>query len=163
MEEKLFDILVFNRSEDKFRSYWKEKVMRYRKKESDEEWEKQYPKLINCFGKPTRWMNSVIGYISIYKNDMDIFTTLSIDIRNKKFLEGKPDIYYDNCTFTRFRTNKNMDSKTILDGFNKDLIDITKKELKGRYIDLEAWRNFSKYINWYDVFYSHEEKKEFQV
>lgn len=39
MERLLFEILVYNKPIDKFNSYWEEKVNKFRRNETDEEWE----------------------------------------------------------------------------------------------------------------------------
>lgn len=160
METKLFDILVYNRSVEEFNKYWDNKVGIYRRDEPDEEWvEKSYTYKL-CIGRCTRWMNSIIGYIHIYQSGIDLITTLSIDCREKKYLEGTFDIHYDPSTFTRTRTKKDMTSQEILNQFNADLIEGCNERLKGRYIDLEAWNNTSKLIDWHELFYPKKEEIE---
>lgn len=160
METKLFEILVYNRSVEAFNKYWNNKVGIYRRDESDEEWVKKAYIYKSCSGRCARWMNSIIGYIHVYQSGIDLITTLSIDYREKKYLEGAPDIHYDPSTFTRTRTNKNMTSQEILNQFNADLIEGCNERLKGRYIDLEAWNNTAKFIDWHELFYPKEEEIE---
>lgn len=85
MERLLFEILVYNRPLDKFNSYWEKKVSKFRRNETDEEWKDKKVIYKECYHRPTRWKNSVIGYINIYISGIDLITTLSIDARRKKF------------------------------------------------------------------------------
>lgn len=160
METKLFDILVYNRSVEEFNKYWDEKFSICRHDESDEEWNEKLGMYKLGIGRCSRWMNSVIGYIHVYQSGIDLITTLSIDCRGKKYIEGRPDIHYDPSTFTRTRTNKNMTSQEILNQFNADLLEGCKRRLRGRYIDLEAWNNTTKLIDWHELFYPKEEEKQ---
>lgn len=158
MERLLFEILVYNRPIDKFNSYWEKKVSKFRCNETDEGWKDKKVIYKECYHRPTRWKNSVIGYINIYISGIDLITTLSIDARRKKFLEGAPDIFIDPSTFTRTRTYSNMSSTDILERFNSDLLDECKKRLKGHFVDFEAWNNTSIYIDWHELFYSKRDK-----
>lgn len=161
MDKRLCDILVYNRSAEEFNDYWNKKVARYRRDETDDEWiEKSYI-YKSCIGRKARFSNSVIGHIHVFQSGgIDLITKLSIDCREKKYLEGAPDIHFDPSTFTRTRTNKNMSSEEILKQFNKDLLEGCKRRLKGRYIDLEPWNNFSKLIDWHEFFYPKSEENE---
>lgn len=153
METKLFEILVYNRSPKEFNQYWENQINKYRREESDIEWKSKFEIYKHIKGRKTRWYNSVIGYISIVQSNIDLITMLSIDVREKKYLEGNSDIYYDPSTFSRTRTNKNMASNEILESFNTDLESACKHRLKNRYIDFEAWHNFSTHIDWHQLFY----------
>lgn len=160
MDIKLFDIMVFNRSIEEFNQYWDRKIEKNRRDETDDEWENKSWIYKDLIGRNTRPLNSVVGYIHIYlSGGIDLITTLDIDCRERMRLDGAPDIRYDPSTFTRTRTNEHMSSKEILDTFNKDLLNGCNERLKRRYIDLEAWNNFSKSVDWHEVIYSCEEQK----
>ena len=160
MDFKLFDIIVFNRSIEEFNKYWDQRVKRNRRDETDDEWKNESWIYKDLIGRNARPLNSVVGYIHIYlSGGIDLITTLDIDCRERMRLDGAPDIRYDPSTFTRTRTNKHMSSKEILDTFNKDLLNGCNERLKRRYIDLEAWNNFSKSVDWHEVIYSCEEQK----
>lgn len=163
LDIKLFDIMVFNRSIEEFNEYWDKRVERNRREETDAEWENKSWIYKDLIGRNTRPLNSIVGYIHVYQSgEIDLITTLDIDCRERMRLDGAPDIRYDPSTFTRTRTNKYMSSKEILDTFNKDLLNGCNERLKRRYVDLEAWNNFSKIVDWHEVFCPHkeEEKKE---
>lgn len=153
MDLKLYDIMVFNRSLKKFNEYWDKKVEICRRQETDEEWQKISSVYKECIGRNTHPLNSVIGYIHVYKSGgIDLITTLSIDTRERKRLDGVPDIIYDPSTFTRTRIEKGMSSEEILGKFNRDLLTRCNERLPGRYIDLEGWNNMSRLVDWADLF-----------
>lgn len=160
MNKLLFEILVYNRSIDEFNRYWEKKIGKLRRNETDEEWKDKKVIYKELYHRPTRWKNSIIGYINIYISGNDLITTLSIDTRSKKRLEGVSDIHVDPSTFTRTRTDSSMSSTDILEHFNSDLVDGCNKRLKGRFVDLEAWNNTSKYIDWHELFYPKRDKNE---
>lgn len=159
MDIKLFDISVYNRPLDEFNKYWNDKVKQYRGSETDKEWEKKEYIYKEYIGRYTHPLNSIIGYIHVWQSGtIDLITTLSIDCREKKRLDGTPDILYDPCTFTRTRTRNGMTSEEILNKFNSDLMVGCMERLPGRYIDLEAWNNMSRLVNWADLFSTQDGK-----
>lgn len=68
MEMKLFDILVYNRSEEKFNKYWDEKYEKILVKHYSGDELKEKISICKDANKPsTNWMfQNVIGYISIF-------------------------------------------------------------------------------------------------
>lgn len=162
MEMKLFDILVYNRSEEKFNKYWDEKYEKILVKHYSGDELKEKIRICKDANKPnTNWMfQNVIGYISIFKHGYYFFATLSIDVRKKKYIEGKSDIRYDPSTFFGLYVNEHMTSEQILNRFNSLLHRSIKERLQNRYVDLETWNNISKWIDWHEVFYPENEKKE---
>ena len=161
MDIKLFDIAVYNRPLEEFNKYWNGKVEKNRRSETDEEWERMKYIYKECIGRCTHPLNSIIGYIHVWQSGgIDLITTLSIDCRDRKRLDGVPDILYDPSTFTRTRTRKGMTSEEILNQFNRDLLEGCNERLKGRYIDLEAWNNMSRLVDWADLFSTMEDDKK---
>lgn len=163
METKLIDIQVYNRSIEEFNKYWNQKLSKlYRRADmTDDEWERYLP-LIKELNKPaTNWkFQNVIGYISIFKHGYSLFATLSIDIRKKKYIEGRPDIRYNPSTFFSLYVKEEMTSEQIRDKFNDLLHQSIKERLPKRYIDLEAWDNMNKLVDWHKVFYPQNEENE---
>lgn len=153
MIEKIFDIMIFNRPKEQFSEYWEKVVDSYCAMASEEYSEANRDIIKDMLGRNTKWMNSVIGYIHIYKSGADLITQRSMDIRQRKRLEGVPDIRYIPSTFTRTTVRKTMSSQEIIQCFNSDLRTACKKQLKGRYIDWTSWDNVSKYIDWHKLFF----------
>lgn len=160
VEEKLFDIPIYVCPIDEYNSYWYkhyESACR-RTEDSDEEWAEKLDILKQNNHRKTTWMyQAIIGYIGVYKQEIDLFATLSIDERERKIKGGYPDIYYNPSTFFRIRVEKSMTSDDVMDKF-KECIEMEKKtRLKNRYIDIEPFYNFCKYVDWHKVFYSEED------
>ena len=153
MNEKIFDIIIFNRSKEEFKEYWEKVIDSYCQTASEEFVETNREMLKDTLGRNTRWMNSVIGYIHIYKSGTDLITQRSIDVRQRKRLEGVPDIRYVPSTFTRTTVKKSMSSQEILQCFNSDLRTACEKQLKRRYIDWTSLDNVSQYIDWHKMFF----------
>ena len=117
MEEKLFDIPIYICPIDEYNSYWYkhyESACR-RTEDSDEEWAEKFDILKQNNYRKTTWMyQAIIGYIGVYKQEIDLFATLSIEMEKKA-------------------------------------------RLKNRYIDIEPFYNFCKYVDWHKVFYPEED------
>lgn len=160
MKEKLFDIPIYVCPLEEYNSYWEKYYSKqYRRKEdSNFEWKNKLNIIKQIEHRRTAWMyQAIIGYIGVYKQGTDLLTTLSIDIRKRKVKGGRPDIYYDPSTFFRIRIEKDMTSEEIMDKF-MSCIDAKKNtRLKNRYIDIEPFCNFCKYIDWHKVFYPEED------
>lgn len=154
MNEKIFDIIIYNRSKEEFKEYWDKVIDSYCLTASEVFVETHRELIKDKLGRNTRWMNSVIGYIHIYKSGTDLITQRSIDVRQRKRLEGVPDIRYVPSTFTRTTVKRYMSSQEILQCFNSDLRAACEKQLKGRYIDWTSWDNVSKYIDWHKMFFT---------
>lgn len=155
METKLFDILVYNRSVEEFNKYWDDK---YRKllgqHYSGDELNEKITICKEANRPATNWkFQNVIGYISIFMHGYSLFATLSIDVREKKYIDGKPDIRYDPSTFFSLYVKEEMTSEQILKEFNGLLHCSIKERLSKHYIDLEAWDNIAELIDWHSLFY----------
>lgn len=163
MEEKICDIPVYICSLQEYNNYWNNYYERNFRKidESDEEWIKRRAEFKQIGHRRVTWMyQAIIGYIGVYIHGMDLFTTLSIDVRERKIKGGRPDIYYDPSTFFRVRVSRNMTSKEVMDEFQACMKAMSKERLKNRYIDVEPFYNMCKYIDWHEVFYSEDKSKE---
>ena len=58
--------------------------------ESDEEWLKRRAEFKQIGHRRATWMyQAIIGYIGVYIHGIDLFTTLSIDVRERKIKGGK--------------------------------------------------------------------------
>lgn len=162
METKLFDILVYNRSAEEFNEYWNMKYRKFLSQHYSGDELKEKISICKDANRPaTNWkFQNVIGYISIMKHGYTLFATLSIDVRQKKYIDGRPDIRYDPSTFFSLYVKEQMTSEQILDEFNSLLQKSIKERLPKRYIDLEAWNNTSKLIDWHELFYPKSEEDE---
>lgn len=164
MEEKICDIPVYICSLEEYNKYWNDYYERNfrRTDESEEEWLKRRIEFKQIGHRKVTWMyQAIIGYIGVYIHGIDLFTTLSIDVRERKIKGGRPNIYYDPSTFFRIRVSRNMTSKEVMDEFKACLKEVSKERLKNRYIDVEPFYNICKLIDWHEVFYSDDklEKK----
>lgn len=162
METKLCDILVYNRSVEEFNDYWDRKYEKLLSPlYSGEELKEKIALCKDVNRSATNWkFQNVIGYISIMKHGYSLFATLSIDVRQKKYIEGRPDIRYDPSTFFSLYVKEKMTSEQILEEFNGLLHRSIKERLPKRYIDLEAWNNISTLIDWHELFYPKNEEQE---
>ena len=162
MEEKICDIPVYICPVEEFNKYWNnhyEKNFR-RIDETEEEWIKRRAVFKQINHRRTTWKyQAIIGYIGVYIHGFDLFTTLSIDVRERKIKGGRPNIYYDSSTFFRVRVYRNMTSKDVMDEFKACMKKMSKERLKNRYIDVEPFYNMCKYIDWHEVFYSEDRAK----
>lgn len=159
MEEKLFDIPVYICSMEEYNKSVKESFSKlYRRSDmSDNEWEDTFEKIkeLEINHRKMYWYyNAIIGYISVYKSGMDLVTTLSIDRRKRKIKGGTPDIWYDSSTFFRVRIYNDMTSQDVMKEVDRCIDKEQKTRLKNRYVDMESFHNFCKYIDWNKVFYS---------
>lgn len=93
----------------------------------------------------------IVGYISISSHGYSLFATLSIDYR--EHIEGKINITYDPATFFSFYVKENMSSEEVWKEFNNLLLVSMQERLIGKRVDLEAWNNISKLIDWHCFFY----------
>lgn len=162
MEEKICDIPVYICSLEKFNNYWNNHYAQYFRgeEESEEEWIKRRAEFKRIEHRRTTWMyQAIIGYIGVYIHGIDLFTTLSMDVRERKIKGGRPDIYYDHTTFFSIRVRKNMTSEEVMDEFKRYIKESLKGRLKDRYIDIEPFYNICKYIDWHEVFYSENKVK----
>lgn len=50
-----------------------------------------------------------------------------------------------------------MSSEEIITKFRAGLMETIQERLKGRYVDMEAFDNISKLIDWHKLYYSDEE------
>lgn len=155
MEMKLFDILVYNRSMEDFNKYREKKYGKLLEPYYSGDELKERIDICKEANRPTtNWkFQNVIGYISIFKHGYSLFATLSVDVRKKKYIEGRPDIRYDPSTFFSLYVKKDMTSEQILEEFNDLLHRSIKERLHKRYIDLEAWNNTANLIDWHELFY----------
>lgn len=159
MEEKLFDIPVYICPQDEFDKYWDEHYKKMFTKEwiSETEQKEFVSTLREINHKKTAWKyQTIIGYIEIYKHAYDLIATLSIDIRQRKIKGGRPDIYYDPFTFYKLYVKSDMTSSEIISQFRNGLEETIEERLKGRYVDLEAFDNISKFIDWRKMIYPKE-------
>ena len=162
METKLFDILVYNRSAEEFNEYWNKKYGKILETHYSGDELKEKIAICKEANRPaTNWkFQNVIGYISIFAHGYSLFSKLSIDVREKKYIEGKPDIRYDPSTFFGLYVKEEITSEQIIDEFNDLLQCSIKERLPKRYVDLEAWNNTAKLIDWHELFYPKQEETE---
>lgn len=166
MMEKICDIPVYICSLEEYNKYWNDYYERNFRRigESEKEWLKRRAVFKQISHRRVTWMyQAIIGYIGVYIHGIDLFTTLSIDVRERKIKGGRPDIYYDPSTFFSIRVSRNMTSKEVTDEFKKCMKEVSKERLRNRYIDVEPFYNMCKYIDWHEVFYSEDERKEKKV
>lgn len=166
MMEKICDIPVYICSLEEYNKYWNDYYERNFRRigESEKEWLKRRAVFKQIDHRRVTWMyQAIIGYIGVYIHGIDLFTTLSIDVRERKIKGGRPDIYYDPSTFFSIRVSRNMTSKEVMDEFKKCMKEMSKERLKNRYIDVDPFYNMCKYIDWHEVFYSEDERKEKKV
>lgn len=160
MEEKLCEIPIYICPHEEYSQYWDN---HYRQSfPVRERTQKEYDEMITTIKEThhmkTAWYhNAIIGYISVCKHGYDLFTTLSYDIRSKKVKGGYPDIYYDPSTFYKIYVSRKMSSEEIITKFRAGLMETIQERLKGRYVDMEAFDNISKLIDWHKLYYSDEE------
>ncbi len=168
MEEKICDIPVYICSLEKFNKYWNDYYERNfrRTEETEEEWLRRRAIFKQIGHRKVTWMyQAIIGYIGVYIHGIDLVTTLSIDIRERKIKGGRPDIYYDPSTFFKIRVSRDMTSEDVINEFKLDMKEMSKERLKNRYIDVEPFYNICRYIDWHEVFYSENKvgEKETEV
>lgn len=162
MEEKLFDIPVYICPINEFNDYWNKRYEKEFRKddETEEEWVNKRALLRRKNHRKVTWMyHAIIGYIGVYKHGFDLFTTLSMDARERKIKGGIPDIYHDPFTFFRIRVKEKMTTEQVMDEFRSCMEDVSKTKLKNRYIDIEPFYNVCKYIDWHNVFYPDKENE----
>lgn len=161
MEEKLCEIPIYICSQEEYAKYWDahyRKLFPIRNRA-----QKEYDEMIESFKeinhKKTAWYhNAIIGYISIYKHGESLFATLSYDQRKRKIKGGRPDIHYDPITFYSISyISQEMSSEEIITKFRAGLMETIQERLKGRYVDMEAFDNISKLIDWHKLYYPDEE------
>ena len=163
MEEKLCDIPVYICSLDEYNKYWNDYYEKHFRRvgESEKEWLKRRTEFKQIGHRKVAWMyQAIIGYVGVYIHGIDLFTTLSVDVRERKIKGGRPNIYYDPSTFFRVRVSRNMTSEEVMEEFKKCMNEVSKEQLKNRYIDVEPFYNMCKYIDWHEVFYSDDKSQK---
>lgn len=163
MEEKLCDIPVYICSLDEYNKYWNDYYEKHFRRvgESEKEWLKRRTEFKQIGHRKVAWMyQAIIGYVGVYIHGIDLFTTLSVDVRERKIKGGRPNIYYDPSTFFRVRVSRNMTSEEVMEEFKKCMNEVSKERLKNRYIDVEPFYNMCKYIDWHEVFYSDDKSQK---